>query len=206
MATPTYPGVYIQELPSPVHPITGVATSVAAFVGYTATGIDNRAEMIFSFSDYQRLFGGLASNSELSYAVQQFFLNGGSQAWVVRTPGSYNSTSEQVYADVVFGDMTFSALSSGAWANGQLLIDIDVQGLNLSTATTPPGDPLAFNLTVTNLATNTTEYFPSLSLNSNLQNFIANVLNDPDNGSQLVNVNVTDLPTSPNPFSANGVT
>ena len=60
-STYAYPGVYIQELPSPVHPITGVATSVAAFVGYTATGIDNRAEMIFSFSDYQRLFGGLAT-------------------------------------------------------------------------------------------------------------------------------------------------
>ncbi len=189
-STYTYPGVYIQELPSPVHPITGVATSVAAFVGYTATGIDNRAEMIFSFSDYQRLFGGLASNSELSYAVQQFFLNGGSQAWVVRTPGSYNSPSDQIYANVGVGNMTFSALSSGAWANGELLIDIDVQGLNLAPA--PVGDPLAFNLTVTNLATNTTEYFPALTLNSFAQNFIANVLNDPDNGSQLVNVG--DLP------------
>ncbi len=195
-STYAYPGVYIQELPSPVHPITGVATSVAAFVGYTATGIDNRAEMIFSFSDYQRLFGGLASNSELSYAVQQFFLNGGSQAWVVRTPGHYNSLSGH-YADVAFGNLTFNALSSGAWANGELLIDIDVQGLNLSTTTSPPGDPLAFNLTVSNLATNTTEYFPALSLNGNLQNFIANVLNDPDNGSQLVNVDVTGLPTLP---------
>ena len=202
-STYTYPGVYIQELPSPVHPITGVATSVAAFVGYTATGIDNRAEMIFSFSDYQRLFGGLASNSELSYAVQQFFLNGGSQAWVVRTPGSYNSPSDQIYANVGFGDMTFSALSSGAWANGELLIDIDVQGLNLAPA--PVGDPLAFNLTVTNLATNTTEYFPALTLNSFAQNFIANVLNDPDNGSQLVNVNVTSLPTPPPALTVSGV-
>ena len=204
-STYTYPGVYIQELPSPIHPITGVATSVAAFVGYTATGIDNRAEMIFSFSDYQRLFGGLASNSELSYAVQQFFQNGGSQAWVVRTPGSYNSPSEQVYASVVFGTMTFKALSSGAWANGQVLIDIDVQGLNLSSSTTPPGDPLAFNLTVTNLATNTTESFPSLTLNKNLQNYIANVLNDPDNGSQLVNVDVSSLSSSPDPLSVSGV-
>src|SRR5208337_1283203 len=99
-STYTYPGVYIQELTSPVHPITGVATSVAAFVGYTATGIDNRAEMIFSLSDYERLFGGPASNSELSYAVQQFFNNGGAQAWVVRTPGSYNNppASEPPYA------------------------------------------------------------------------------------------------------------
>ena len=204
-STYTYPGVYIQELPSPVHPITGVATSVAAFVGYTATGIDNRAEMIFSFSDYQRLFGGLASNSELSYAVQQFFLNGGSQAYVVRAPGSYLSATAQIYANVVFGDLTFNALSSGAWANGQLLIDIDVQGLNLSTATTPPGDPLAFNLTVTNLASGTTEYFPSLTLNTNAQNFIGNVLNDPDNGSQLVNVVTTSLPASPAALEVTGI-
>jgi uncharacterized protein len=204
-STYTYPGVYIQELPSPVHPITGVATSVAAFVGYTATGIDNRAEMIFSFADYQRLFGGLASNSELSYAVQQFFQNGGSQAWVVRTPGSYNSASDQVYADVVFGSMTFSALSSGAWANGELLIDIDVQGLNLSSTTSPPGDPLSFNLTVTNLAANTTEYFPLLTLNANAQNFIANVLNDPDNGSQLVNANTSSLSSTPAALEMTGV-
>src|SRR5262245_57237400 len=86
--TPTYPGVYIQELPSPVHTVTAVATSITAFVGYTAKGIDNRAKEIFSFSDFQRLFGGLASNSELSYAVQQFFQNGGAQAYVVRTPAA----------------------------------------------------------------------------------------------------------------------
>src|ERR1700678_2564404 len=86
MAAPTYPGVYIQELTSPVHAITGVATSIAAFVGYTARGIDNRAQEIFSMSDYERLYGGLESDSEVSYAVQQFFTNGGSQAWVVRAP------------------------------------------------------------------------------------------------------------------------
>ena len=74
----SYPGVYIQELPSPVHSIAGVATSIAAFVGYTARGIDNRAQAIYSFGDFQRLYGGLASNSEVSYAVQQFYQNGGS--------------------------------------------------------------------------------------------------------------------------------
>jgi hypothetical protein len=67
MATPTYPGVYIQELESAVHSITGVATSVAAFVGCTARGIDDRAQMVTSFADYERLYGGLASDSELSY-------------------------------------------------------------------------------------------------------------------------------------------
>src|ERR1035438_188358 len=121
---PTYPGVYIQELPSAVHPITGVATSTGAFVGYTARGIDQRAQQIFSFADYERLFGGLASNSELSYAVQQFFANGGTQAYIVRVPSIGASG-----ATVVFDQMTFTALSSGTWANGELLIDVDYNGL-----------------------------------------------------------------------------
>ena len=48
--TPTYPGVYIEEVSSGVRTITGVATSIAAFVGYTARGLDNRATRIFSFA------------------------------------------------------------------------------------------------------------------------------------------------------------
>src|SRR5271157_5991036 len=122
---PTYPGVYIQELSSPVHPITGVATSIGAFVGYTKTGIDNRPEHIFGFADYERLFGGLASDSELSYAVQQFFANGGTQAYVVRAP-----RIGALGAQVVFDKLTFTALSSGTWANGNLLIDVDYNGVD----------------------------------------------------------------------------
>ena len=184
----TYPGVYIQELPSPVHTIAGVATSIAAFVGYTPSGIDNRAQVIFSFADFQRLFGGLASNSEVSYAVQQFFQNGGSQAYVVRVP-----MDGATGASVMFDDLTFTALSSGSWANGQLLVDVDVQNINL---TTPAGDPLAFNLTITDLLHQTTESFPSVTLSSRAMNYVANVVNDPDNGSQLVGVSVTGTPTS----------
>ena len=183
----TYPGVYIQELPSPVHAITGVATSIAAFVGYTSSGIDNRAQVIFSFADFQRLFGGLASDSELSYAVQLFYLNGGSQAYVVRIP-----KDGAVAASVTFDDLTFTALSSGAWANGKLLIDVDVQNLNLTAA--PAGDPLTFNLTITDLTHQTTEYFPGVTLSPSAMNYVATVVNDPDNGSQLVKVGVTGTP------------
>ena len=200
----TYPGVYIQELPSPVHTITGVATSIAAFVGYTARGIDNRAQALYSFSDFERLYGGLASNSELSYAVQQFFQNGGSQAYVVRSPMHYPSTPGTVPAAMVSigaGELTFTALSSGQWANGELLIDIDIQGLDLSTAT---GDPLAFNITVTDLADSTSEYFPSVTLDSTKQNFVTAVVNDPDNGSQLVSVTAT-LPSPAVALQATGI-
>ncbi len=206
----TYPGVYIQELPNPVHSITGVATSIAAFVGYTARGIDNRAQACYSFADFQRLYGGLASNSEVSYAVQQFFQNGGSQCYVVRTPMSYPASPTPVkYALAGFGvpqgpatsGLVFSALSSGQWANGKVLLDVDVQGLDLSSAT---GDPLAFNLTVTSLADGTKEYFPSISLDSSRQNFVAAVVNDPDNGSKLVNVK-THLPSAPTALMVTGI-
>jgi phage tail sheath protein FI len=254
--TLNYPGVYIEEPVSGVHTIAGVATSIAAFIGYTEQGVDNRAEHIFSFSDFQRLFGGLAADSELSYAVQQFFQNGGTEAYVVRTPRAGASAAT---ASFETGSITwqFKALSSGSWADSNLILDLDYQGLSqpvagtvsvdtgsptivtgvgtlfntallpgqwlvfasdttsapyqiksiesatsltLQTAVANPtsaagtaqvyfdGDPTAFNLTVTNLLDGTMESFPEVSLNSKKSNYLPGVLNDPDTGSQLVNV------------------
>jgi hypothetical protein len=82
--TPTYPGVYVEEIPSGVHTIIGVSTSETAFVDFFAQGPMNVATRITSFGDFQRRFGGLDTRSEASYAIQQYFLNGGQVAWVVR--------------------------------------------------------------------------------------------------------------------------
>ncbi|CAG9252671.1 conserved hypothetical protein [Paraburkholderia unamae] len=180
--TYTYPGVYIEEQQSASHPITGVQTSIAAFVGYTKSGIDNRAQQIFSFGDFERLYGGLASNSELGYAVQQFFQNGGAQAWIVRTPATSLGAAA---AKVQFQSFTFEALSSGTIPNGQLLIDIDYVGLTPG-GPSPGADPKTFNLTVTDLAGGTVESFPSVTYDNTKSNWVENVVNDPDNGSQLV--------------------
>ena len=76
----TYPGVYIEEVPSGVRTIAGVSTSVTAFVGFLKRGPLNRAVRVSSFGDVGRVFGGLDADSEVSYALQQFFLNGGSEA------------------------------------------------------------------------------------------------------------------------------
>jgi phage tail sheath protein FI len=81
---PTYPGVYIEEIPSGVRPIAGVATSTAAFIGTFRKGLINEAVQLLSLADFEREYGGLDRSSEASYAVQQFFLNGGTEAWVVR--------------------------------------------------------------------------------------------------------------------------
>lgn len=80
----TYPGVYVEEIPSPVHPIMGVSTSVAAFVDVFTAGPMNQPVQITSMADFARTFGGISMDSEASYAIQQFFLNGGQTAWVVR--------------------------------------------------------------------------------------------------------------------------
>jgi phage tail sheath protein FI len=85
------PGVYIQEIPSGSHTIAGVATSITAFVGYLrrgpapeAAGQAGTPVPLQNFGDFQRVFGGLDAQSETSYQVNQFFLNGGSTAWVTR--------------------------------------------------------------------------------------------------------------------------
>ena len=154
-----------------------MATSITTFIGYTARGIDQRAQQIFSFSDYQRLFGGLASDSELSYAVQQFFSNGGNQAYVVRVPRPGGA-----YGTVSLSGLTFSALSKGAWVNDTILLDIDWNNVNQTS------DATLFNLTVTNLADGTTESFLSVSLNPASSRYVLPILNDFDNGSQFVSV------------------
>jgi phage tail sheath protein FI len=80
----SYPGVYIQEIPSGVHTIAGVSTSVTAFVGRTFRGPVNQPTTINSYADYQRFFGGLNADSTISRSVHDFFQNGGGQGVVVR--------------------------------------------------------------------------------------------------------------------------
>src|SRR5438270_6127256 len=98
-ATLSYPGVYIEEISSGVHTITGVATSITAFVGRAARGPMNEAVTINSFGDLERRFGGLHEEFLLSYAVRDFYLNGGSQAIIVRLIHPNFST----YADFMSG-------------------------------------------------------------------------------------------------------
>jgi hypothetical protein len=64
--------------------IKRAATAVTAFVGRALKGPVNRPIGVASFNDYQRVFGGLWQPSTLSYAVEQYFQNGGREAIVVR--------------------------------------------------------------------------------------------------------------------------
>ena len=111
--TPSYPGVYIEEIPSGVRTITGVATSITAFLGKALRGPVNRAVTITSFGDFERLFGGVDRAMTLGYAVRDFFLNGGSQAIVVRLYKTLTGSASKATYDIA--NLTLQASSEGAW-------------------------------------------------------------------------------------------
>lgn len=137
----SYPGVYIQEVPGGARAIAGVPTSIGAFVGYTARGPVDRARQMFSFADFERMFGGLDLDSDLSYAVSHFFLNGGGTCWIVRV--AENALAASVDLETTGGavTLTVTASSEGDWGN-HLLLRVDY-------ATADPVN--SFNLTVTEM-------------------------------------------------------
>lgn len=146
-ATLSYPGVYIEEVPSGVRTITGVATSTTAFLGRAVFGPINLPVTLNSFGDFERAFGGLAVDYPLGYAVRDFFLNGGGQAVVVRLYKNPDTVADATSTIVVDG-LDFKAKYPGNWGQKlRVTLDVQVSGevrtkLNLAAA-----DAL-FNLTV----------------------------------------------------------
>lgn len=126
--TPTYPGVYVEEIPSGVRTITGVATSITAFIGRALRGPVNEAVTINSFGDFERIFGGLWVESSLGYAVRDFYLNSGSQAVIVRLyhPES-GPNAKPSKSKVTAGTVELEAAYEGKWgANLRASVDVDV--------------------------------------------------------------------------------
>jgi uncharacterized protein len=160
----SYPGVYIEEVPSGVRTITGVATSVTAFIGRTVTGPVNQPVTVNSFGDFERRFGGLSVDSPLSYAVRDFYVNGGSQALIVRL---YNdpATPADGTAALSVGGVDLAAASPGRWGKKlRATMDSSVSEEVRASLGLGPTDPL-FNLTVR--YGSTTERFLNLSLADN---------------------------------------
>ncbi|MGX8903991.1 phage tail sheath family protein [Streptomyces sp. QH1-20] len=177
---PTYPGVYIEELPSSVRTITAVSTSVAAFLGHTRRGPVNRPVTITSFADYERRFGGLASDSAVSYAVQQFFLNGGSVAVVVRvgaagTGKSAGVTLTSSETEAAADALGLTAKEPGVWGSGlRVAVDYDT-----------PKPKETFNLHVFDSAGGSRESFTGISMDPAHPRYVKALV---DSASSLVQV------------------
>lgn len=180
--TTTYPGIYIEEISSSVHTIAAAPTNIAVFVGYThpfksqilvynpATRKTDlvqsqfgRAVQLFSFSDYERNFGGFFSSpifspenptgapgtsndffGNLPYAVNQFFLNGGTVCYVIALQGKPGGVA-LTPGTVNIGGIKFTA---------QEITDTDhpmaiVIKPKMNGATSPPTSPKSADITIT---------------------------------------------------------
>lgn len=82
------PGIYVEETNPLAYQIKGVETSVTAFVGNTVMGPLGVPIRISGFEEFRQVFGGLSTESMLGYAVNDYFLNGGSQALILRLAGN----------------------------------------------------------------------------------------------------------------------
>jgi Bacteriophage tail sheath protein len=173
----TYPGVYIEEIPSGVHTITGVATSIAAFIGWAPKGATDRAVLILSFADYDREFAGLDARSLLGYAVFHFFLNGGQRCYVIRLAASNAAT-----ATLTSGSLFVKAKSPGDWANDY----------SIRIKARPAPDSARFGLAVVFKAGTpqevVAESFENLSMSSSDSRFVGSVVTE---ASAIVNASVT---------------
>lgn len=196
----SYPGVYIQEIPSGVHTITGVATSIAAFIGRAARGPINEAVTCYSFADFQNTFGGLWNQSYLGFAVNDFFANGGSQAVVVRLfhadPGNPQANPPvpppQTTETLAVGPLSFVSISPGTWGvNLRVTVDQNNIPSDLATSLGLTTADL-FNLTVTDTSPGgVTEKYANLTVKDSPYR-VDNVL---ANNSNLILYNGTPDPT-----------
>ena len=192
--TPTYPGVYIEELPSGVRTIIGVATSVTAFVGRARRGPTDKATTIHSFGEYERRFGKLWEESPMSYAVYHYFLNGGADAVIVRVHndgGAGTTATLTIRNEDDDGDIVLEAADPGSWGS-QLRARVDY-------TTKDESDDTLFNLAVKDIATGVVETHRNLSTVESSPRYMTKVLLE---DSDLVRVQTfgTDRPVeTPDP-------
>jgi len=116
----THPGIYVEEVPSGVHPIAGASTSDTAFVDYFARGPVGVAVRVTSLEEHERIFGGPDRQSAGSYAVRLYFQNGGQVAWIVRViPGAAPAIAVVDLETSTAGEkaLRVQAASPGAWGS-----------------------------------------------------------------------------------------
>ncbi len=184
------PGIYIEEVPSGVRPIVGVSTSDTAFVDWFPRGPVAEPTRITSFTEFTRIFGGLHKQSLSSYAIFQYFQNGGAVAWVVR-------------ADIAAGNTATRALTGGSPSVTVATVNArnpGQWGRNLQVAVTSiPGDTTRFNLFVREVADDgrvvDSEVHRNLSADTTAADYMASVVEAASRLVKLVDETPGGLPT-----------
>ncbi|MEH2008518.1 hypothetical protein [Nostoc sp.] len=203
---PTYPGVYVEEIPSGVRTITGVSTSITAFIGRTLRGTVDEPITINSYGDFERIFGGLWLNSTLGYALRDFYLNGGSQAIIVRlihsksklpegqapdqgqdqVPAQTEATAKKAQLNV--NGLNLEAANEGSWGNA---LKVRIEYVDINVKRDAESQKL-FNITVLDKNTGQLEVFRNVSVLPNHPRRVDKVLS---NESYFVRFRDESLPT-----------
>jgi phage tail sheath protein FI len=199
--TPTYPGIYVEEILSNSRTITAAPTSVTVLVGYTHPFRTKpqhygAAVQIFSFADYEREFGGLFRvdwlADDMGQAVFQFFANGGAVAWIVALEPQFHPLGAGVTAPVTPPTLLLGTAANGVTFTGREPVDA--------------AHPLT--VSVTNLKDSDAVADLTVAYAGRSETFRGVTLTDPANGpekrvgtaaepvSSLVSVAVTGTPTA----------
>ena len=112
-STLTYPGVYIEEIPSGVRTITGVSTSVALFIGRAKQGPMKKPTLCLNFTDFARTFGTDTSTGELAHSVRLFFENGGTQCYIMRIANGATAAEVTLQSEAGVGVLKLTAKNAG---------------------------------------------------------------------------------------------
>jgi phage tail sheath protein FI len=191
--TVTYPGVYIEEVPSGVRSIAGVATSITAFAGWTARGDTDRATLVQSWAAFERSFGGLDARNKFAHSVYHFFNNGGQQALIIRIVAADAGT-----ATVAVGaTLQVTARNQGDWAKNYAIItrrrtdDPTNTRFSMRVAYVPPNVTPRQEIVV--------ESYDDLSIQPNDRRFVVRVLEEE---SSLVRTALIGNPANSPPDTA----
>jgi hypothetical protein len=161
MATFSRPGVYVQEVSLPQQiTLPDTSASVGAMAGALAKGNATEPQLIASWGDFVKTFGGLNDSYPVTWAAYNFFANGGSALYVRRIVGASSAagsisflnqaaatttlTATVTAASAASGTVTYTAANT--FTAGQT---VSITGLSTST----------FNLTSVTIATATTTGF-----------------------------------------------
>lgn len=128
MAEYLSPGVYVEEFDSGGKPMEGVSTSTAGFIGLAERGpVEGVPQLVTNFADFKRKFGGYLSENEygeyrfLAYAVEHFFVNGGSRCYISRVAPS-NAKAAKAVAPASDSVLRIQAKNPGIWGNNMNIV------------------------------------------------------------------------------------
>jgi phage tail sheath protein FI len=113
-------------MPGP-KPFQAVGTATGAFIGIAERGPIGEAKLITNWTQFVETFGGFIPSGYLAYAVNQFFTEGGTSCYVVRTCHYNYATTPAAHlaskGSVTLQDTTpantlqVDALTPGSWSD-----------------------------------------------------------------------------------------